>query len=373
MMETRTPTMARLEQISVLQLALLLVTIRSLIMLALLPVIGGTGGRDAWIASLLSIPIGLVPAWLACRIADLQPGKDLVQICEACLGKVLGRLVSMLYLGLFAMDAAVVLRQFSELLTSAPMPETPTEVFLGLMALTTAYAIMQGIEVVARANEITLVPLSLFILLVFVLGIKDMDPNRLKPYLAEGWGPATRGALTAGSLWGEVMLIPMLAPFVKERKLLFRYTAGAVVVSGLWLAITAATVIAFFSERRALVQIFPVYNLMRDVSVADVLERLDPLFFIAWTTASFIKLALLSYVTSRMMARILGLSDYRSLALPLGFLGAVVALLQFESIADVLQFNSWEVLPLLVLPLGVFLPALQLVVGSMRGVRGKTR
>lgn len=363
-----------LERISPLQVAYLLVTMRGVILLALLPVVSGTsGGHDAWLSVLLGTVLGLILAWLACRVVALLPGKDLVQICEACLGKVLGKAVGILYFGFFAINAAVVLRQFSDFLTTAPMPETPTELFLGLMALATAYAILQGIEVIARVNEVTLPPLLLFIMLVLLLGLRDMDLGRLKPILAEGWVPVVRGGLIPGSLWAEVIIVAMLAPHMKNPNELFRYTVGAMMFGNLWLLLSATAVVTFFSAPQAIIQMFPIYSLMRDVSVADFLERLDPLFIIAWATASFIKLAVLSYVSSRMLARILGLADSRCLVLPLAFLGPVVALLQFDSVVDLRGFNSPDVLPLVVFPFGVLLPLLLLVTGRLRGLGRKAR
>lgn len=361
-----------MERIAVLQLGYLLFISRGVIMLSLLPVVPATpGGRDAWIASTIATLMGMALVPLVCRVVNLGPEQDLIQILETHFGKVIGKFVAFLYLGFFALNAAVVLRQFSEFLTTAPMPETPTELFLGFMALTTAYAVRKGLEVIARVAELLVIPLVLFVLVVFAMGGKDMDPSRLKPVLAEGWGPALRGSLTAAALWGELLIITVLAPAVKRRKQMPGYVLGTVVAGGMWLGLSAAVVVMFFSAPEAQAQIFPVFILMRTVSLADFLERFDPLFLLAWTTGSFLKLALLSHVSCFSLARILGLANYRSLALPMGFLGAVVALQQFESMADLRALNSSAVLPVLVFPFAVAFPMALLAVGGLRN-KGST-
>lgn len=358
-----------MERISVLQVAYLLFVARGVIVLSVLPIVGtAVAGRDAWLAGLLGTGLALVPTWLALRVAALDPEKDLIQICEACLGRVLGRVAGFLFLGFFAVNAAVVLRQFADLLTTAPMPETPTELFLGMMALTTAYAVRRGIEVTARVTELLLPPLTLFLLLVLLLGVKDMDPGRLKPFLERGWGPVGRGAAVAGALWGDVMLLAMLSPHVGQRRQLPRFVVGATLASGAWLVLTALAVIMFFSAPEAGAQVFHLFTLMRTVSLGDFVERLDPLFLIPWTFGSFIKLSLLSAISVRALARLLGLGNDRCLALPMGFLGAVVALQQFESVNDLRALNSPQVLPLLVFPFAVGLPVLLLVLGRLRGL-----
>jgi spore germination protein KB len=360
-----------MEQISPLQMAYLLVIQRAVIMLALLPVVTYTpGGRDGWLASVLGTMLGMIPTWLGWKVTRLLPGQDLAQICEACLGKVVGKAVTVLYLGFFAMNAAVVLRQFSDFLTTAPMPETPTEFFLGLAALAAVYAIRQGIEVTARVTELLLPPLVLFVLAVLALGIKDMDITRLKPYVEHGWGAVFVGAATAASLWAESLIITMLAPLISNSRLMLRYALTAVLFAGFWLTLSALAAITFFSAPEAQVQMFPLYSLMRTVSLGDFLERMDPLFLGAWTIGSFIKLALLSYVSCKLLARILGLAEYRSLAFPMAFLGSVVALQQFQSVVSLRAFNDPRVLSILLLPFGILFPVLLLIAGRLRGLGG---
>lgn len=360
-----------MERISPVQLAYLLITSRAVIMLALLPVVSTTpGGRDAWLASLIAFLPAMLYTWLACRLTAKMPEMDLIQMCERCLGKVLGKAAGLLFLSFFALNAAIVIRQFSEFLKTAPMVETPTEVLVGVMALTTAYAIRKGLEPIARANELLLLPLFLFVIMVLLMGLPQMDLSRLKPYLAEGLGPPLLGSATAGALWAEVMIIPMLGPMVSKPHLLFRYAMAAVVVNTLWLFVSALSVILFFGAPEAQLQVFPIYSLMRSVTLADFLERMDPLFLIAWTIASITKLALLSYVSCQALGRILGLADFRVLALPMGLAGTVVALTQFDSITDLAALNAPTVVPILVLPFGLLLPLL-LLVTSPKGKSGR--
>lgn len=359
-----------MERISPLQVAALLVAMRSVIHLSLLPVVSATpGSRDAWIASILGTVLAVIPTWLACRLTVMMPDKDLIQMCEHLLGKLLGKMAGFLFLGFFAMNAAVVLRQFSDFLTTAPMPETPTEFFLGAMALTTAYAIRKGLEPIARTNEMLLLPLFLFAMFVLGMGIPQMDPNRLKPYLAEGFFPVLTGASVVLGLWTEVMIIPMLAPKISDPRSMWRYALGSLAFSGIWLTLSALSAIMFFSPPEARVQVFPVYTLMRSVTLADFFERMDPLFLVVWTVASITKLALLSYVSCQGLARLLGLQDFRSLALPMGLAGAVVALTQFESVVDLQALNTPTTLPFLTLPFWLILPAILLAVALL--VRGR--
>jgi len=76
---------------------------------------------------------------------------------------------------------AVVLREFSEFLVAAVMPETPSLVFaLSIMAVA-VYAARNGLEVIARCADYLLPFMVAFALTIVLLALPEMRLEHLFP------------------------------------------------------------------------------------------------------------------------------------------------------------------------------------------------
>ena len=57
---------------------------------------GGTAKQDAWISIIIAILVSSIVLLMYSRILSLYPGKDLFDILQIVMGKVLGKIISLL-------------------------------------------------------------------------------------------------------------------------------------------------------------------------------------------------------------------------------------------------------------------------------------
>jgi spore germination protein KB len=129
-------------------------------------VVATIAGRDSWISVIIATAEALVVAAVAVALALRFPKKTIIQICQIVLGKWVGWLIAfILFYNMFLFLFANSVSSVSVILKVVFLPNTPLSVFIILMVLISAYAVNQGIEVIARVTEL-LLPLGIGILIL---------------------------------------------------------------------------------------------------------------------------------------------------------------------------------------------------------------
>ena len=155
--------------------------------------IGGDSKNDAWIAGIVSVIMVMPMLFVFSRILSLFHGKDLFDILNLTLGKVIGKIVAILYIWYSFHLGALVLRNFGEFINIVAMPETPMLVTLLCLGLLCVLAVRLGIEVLARTSAYFL-PLIFFIVVgVELLAIPQLHLEYMKPILGNGLIPVLKG------------------------------------------------------------------------------------------------------------------------------------------------------------------------------------
>lgn len=357
------------EQVTARQLLFLLITVRIAIGVAAMPAVVLTRkGSDAWLLGPLSALGAAVPLLAVVALQSRFPRQNLAAYARRLAGRALGGLLLLPALLVFLFNAAAVLRQYSDLMVSGPMPETPAELFAVLGALCAAYIVRLGLEPGTRLMEAALPFALTSLLFLLALGMKEMDPRALKPFLGEGWGPLL-GQMPASiaEFVADLFPVVVLAARLDKPWLLPRTVLAALGVSAGLIAITAAGVTMFFSAAEARAQAFPFFGMVRAISIADIVERLDAFYLVLLTVLTVGELFVLLYCLCASLAEWGGLQDYRPLALPVAMITAVCALLLYESRGEIAEFYRPQVAPFILLPGTLGVALLLLAIAWLRG------
>lgn len=338
------------------QFGWLIFIVRISLGMLLLPVLQHIGkGPDAWIASIIGVSLGTTLIWLVTRTALQRPTCSLIERLQGACGPILGRAIGLGYLCYVLLNIGYTVRTYSALLTSQPMPETPANLFLFMVAGGCLYAARKGVEVIGRVAEL-LGPLMVLVLIsIFFLGIPDMEPSFLRPVLGFGWTPVLRAALYPLCVHVDLVVLTMMIPLIRDREGIPRALVIGSLGGGMILTLGLVAVTMFYSPTGASRLVYPLYDFVRTVNLAEVLQRLDAFFLITWTIGVYVKTSLYLWAAGVILAQLTGLSHdpfLPSIALLATTIGAKV----YAGIVDTAAINSpyifpWLSLPILLLPL----------------------
>lgn len=253
-------------------------------------------GRDAWIGVLLSAGLGMVILLGYTSIMYMMPGLTLVEWFPKQFGRWLGTPIAWLYPLLFIYDAGRILSDLKELIPLTLLPGTPTWVILGSLMLVVSYLLFSGVEVLFRLASLLLPIVFFFFILEFILLLssKIVHFDNLQPIMGEGWTRVWKTVWPFGILqtFGETIEFAMLWTFLRIPDQLARINIISVFVVGITIAVFDMFAVMVLGEGVFQRNIYPLFVLLKQLSISDFLDNLDALGVMYFMVTAFLKLTL---------------------------------------------------------------------------------
>lgn len=328
---------------------------------------GAQANQDAWIALLLSIFEGVLLFLMGVILNIRFKGKNLAQINEIVFGPYLSKLMSLAYLWYLFHIGSLVLATFKDFFLITTLPQTPEIITTAIVILVCAYAVKNGLEVIARCGQILVFASIAAFLGSTLLLLKDIDLNNLLPILET---PAKKLFMTvhesAVFLFGDTIVFLMVIPYLdnKSNKRTIKSVITAFLISGLFITFVSIRNIGVLGPMNGIF-LYPTFQTDRLINIGNLLTRLEILTVTGFITMGFINLSTLLYATALGGAQLFGLRTYRPLILPISILMTLLALLNFRNVFGNLAFAQ-QIYPVYALPFQVGIPLVTLIVASIR-------
>jgi spore germination protein KB len=326
-------------------------------------------GRDAWLAPLLTTLPGIYLSLVIYSLGRRFPGRTLIEYLQLVLGSWAGRAVGLLYIFFFLHTNGVIVREFGELLVTLVLPRTPMTVMHVLILALCAWTVRGGLEIQARVMELTIPPVLIVFLIAVALTAGNMEPKNLLPFWEGGFKPVLRASLDPLGWRGEIILLAMFFPYLANPGRGGRCAVIATIVIGLILTVDSLANTAVFGTSVARMT-FPTFSLVRMVSVAQFVERIESVLVAVWFIGLFGKICLFYYGSVLGAAQLAGLRDYRPLVLPVGVLLAAFSINSVEDSAGLLQYIV-KGFPPIAYTFEYVIPTVLLVVAAARGMKAR--
>lgn len=328
------------------QIAWLVVTIRTSVVMVTIASIGAGMGRNAWIAEGIAVALMIMMAWVMITLCSRFPNKSLIEICQAILGKYLGKILGIAILWFFLFVSATLLRETAEFLKANFYEETPLIVLISAFIIVTAYAARMGLETIARVNDVFFFLIVLMYGVMWVFLFKDVDFANLFPLVKEtGFFNLLLGGVMTAPGFMLIVAIGMIFPYINQQKRVFKMVVLGLLVKGFIIINMVIFSIAILGPELLDVVNFPGLFLSKSIQVAEFIENIDALFMFIWIMATFIKLALFYYCLVLGTGQVFNLEGVNLLVVPIGALIIAVAMASYESFFELIFFftEGWVI------------------------------
>lgn len=350
------------ENISPFQLALLIILFE--IGSAIIVGIGNDAKQDAWIAIIIATVIGLLLVTMFTYVSSFSPGRNLFQIMEYSFGRVITIMICFCYILYFLYIAARVLRDFGEILVTVTYQDTPIEFILLVFMVTVAYVIYLGLEVIGRVSEL-LFPYVIFFLVLIILFFViqgSIQLENVKPVLAEGLTPVIKSVFPelVGFPFGELIVFTLIWSNTSRFKLVGKVSLIATSISGGILIITSLVKITVLGPNMINRSPFPLLSAVRNISLANFIERIDALVIFMFMVGILIKIILFVYASLKGLEYISQI-PYRPFVFPICMLISFFSVIVTSNFAEHIE-EGIQIVPLyLHMPFQVVIPLFLLV------------
>ncbi|MED3727700.1 GerAB/ArcD/ProY family transporter [Priestia filamentosa] len=325
--------------------------------------------KDVWLAILLGMFVGVVFFFVYYFLFRQYPNLPLTGHTRKIFGKYLGWIIGLLYVLYFLYNAADNIRSFGDLLLSSILPQTPLLAIIILFVLTMCYVLYLGIEVVGRTAEVFIVILILFGItgnfLALISG--DIDLDKVRPFLENGWTPILTTALleTSNFPFNQLIVFMTLLPYLNRPRLIKKVWLSALISGGLILSWTASLNIAIIGVEEVKKSTFPLLLTVGKINLLEFIQRLDVIVVFTLLITVFFKASIFFYGALIGIVDLFKLKNHQQIILPIAFiiifLSMAMASSYSEHTEEGIYFNRY-----IIIYFHVIIPLLMLLVTLIR-------
>ncbi|ERJ11567.1 GerAB/ArcD/ProY family transporter [Haloplasma contractile] len=295
--------------------------------------VGMGAKQDAWITSILGMIGGLLLFLIYYYIFKQYPNHNFCKVMEKLFGKLIGKLISLIYIGHFILIATLVERDIGEMLKLYVLPETPIYLSQLIGLVVVGYAVYLGIEVMGRFNELSFyLAVGLFVLFVLLtIGSGIIKIDNLFPILEQGWKPIlkTTFPLTLAFPYSELFVFIMIFPNVNKKSKIASRGILAYVFVGFVLTIINVVNIFVLGPYLSEKALFPTLLTTRLIAIGELVQRLDALAVILLMVCGGVKVAVYLYAICIGIDAVFETKSYRRYIIPgiiaINFLTFIIA------------------------------------------------
>jgi spore germination protein KB len=313
--------------------------------------------QDAWIAIIASTLVGVCLALLIGTLARCNPGISLQAWIGEQFGRTAGTLAGLLLAFYYITISSVILKEFSGILLNQILPNTPPYIVMGIIVFVAGYAIVSGIEVIARVNVIVSVVSLIPYLISLALFADLIHFGHLFPMLQHKPATIAYSGLLPSGWFSEIAILLILSPYLQKRESARKVAVWGVVLSGLHLGVTVILAILVFGPDLPQLYQYPSFSMIEVIRIGTVLERIDILFEGFWICTIYLKMALFLFGAYECLLHALRLKPSRPV---LGVLLLWIMLTSLFAYRDQMEFGRLNQLgtPYELLAFNVLLPLL---------------
>lgn len=333
---------------------------------ALLFFITPNAKQDGWLAMLIYILPAILLQIVYTALWKRYPNDTIVTYMPKIFGKILGTILSIVYIIFFEYEAARSLRDIRSLITFSTMPRISFTLVTLILAIIVAYGVYVGIENLCRVGMVILALLVIFFILEWIFLFSTANAlkfNNLRPVLENGILFVIKAGWKLITFpYGETILAAMFYPSVVEKSKVTKSAVLAVIFEGVLLTLTSIMFIAVLGVKFASTSLFPLLQTMRIMHVGEAFDRVDIFIMLIMVVGGFIKISFFTYGAMLGTAQLIKINDTKYLAVPFSLLIFGLALVIAKNYPQHIYIGQVLTLTYVHLPLAVFIPIIALVV-----------
>lgn len=322
-------------------------------------------GQDVWITIIIGT-LAAVPLLLCyARILKLFPSKGLFEIVTLIFGRIVGKIIIILYTFYTIQLGGFVIRTFSEFIKISAMPETPQLTLQALMILICIWMAKSGIECIGRVSRFALPLLVIVVVFTLIIFWNSIDLKNIQPVLGTdlkviGKVSVIKAALPFCEL---ILLASMFSSFEPGKSPSKAYLSAAAIASGSFVVTNIRNVL-ILGTPAVNRYYFPSYEAVSVISLGEIFTRIEVLIGISYTLAGTIKTGICIYIAALGISKISGYEDIRPFVAPSALIMLFIAGATAENAKNF--FDIQDYYPYFAMPFQLILPVVILIAAEIK-------
>jgi spore germination protein (amino acid permease) len=324
-------------------------------------------GKAGWLTPIVAIIPMILLILIINSFFKNNKEANLCDIYYKVLGNVTGRIILFLYLLWILMLTALYVRFYAERVLTSMMPHTSITFLIITMVILVFITVRRGVILITRFSEAFFGIFIATLGLIFIMGISRIKlSNYMNVSYQDVW-PMIKASYGLFSIWGYWLYVFFFGEKINKNENIKKFGFQAlfliVIMNTLILMVIIGSMGPYLTANITL----PFFILTKNISILDVVERVESIALALWVISDFILITILTYVTVSIMKSIFKLSEIKWVTSPLIVFEAIGSLFFFRNIFELETFSRAIVLPGNIV-FEFLIPAIVFGIGKIRKV-----
>ncbi len=328
--------------------------------------------QDAWLPIIIATALSVPVFFIYSRILKLFPEKNLFEISEVLLGKVGGKIITVMFIWYSIHLAALVLRNFSEFTQISSMPETPQLPIMILMITTTIYLARSSMRAIGKWSVAAIFLASFVVIFTFVASIHQVKLSDLLPFMEH---PPAEIAKTSFQIFSfpyaeTVIFLCVGGGFHKENKPFKMFSYALLMILIVFLLVFFRN-LTLLGRSMMAISFFPSYVTARIIEIGDFLARIEGSISSNFLLAGIVKISVCLLAAAKGLSNLFKLKGYRPMVLPVGMIVLALCSILYKNTMDMFIFIEYY--PYYALPFQIIIPLIICILGEVYARKQKNK
>lgn len=273
-------------------------------------------GTTGWYMTLISAAGGALGFTFVYLLLKRFPGKNLVEIFDKVFGRWIGFAVSFLLAVIFMLNAAIMLREFTDVMKVYVLELSPPAFIMGIFVIGVAVAAFMGLEAIARFSKLIAYFLLTAFIAVLVLSWQNYEVHRLTPLLGNGLDKTFYHGALRSTVYADAIILGVIAGPMQGVNHIKKAGYRAILLSGLLISVSFIAFSLTFPYYTAAEITAPMYQMASLIDYGRFIQRLESLFLFVWNISTFISVSISFYISLSVYSKVFRIQNIRPIILP---------------------------------------------------------
>ncbi len=321
--------------------------------------------QAAWLAPFISVIFEIVYMAMLIKIFKKYKKESFIEIIIDVFGKILGKIICVLYLIWLTLMIAYNLRMFAERILTTINPSMSIVLLTLTLVVLVVYVIKDGIVVLSRMNELFFAIIFGIFVIIVIFIIPEIHINNLIPITYKDAFPVFKANMGILAIWAYNIAIFMFADKILDKKDFKNVSVKLIIYITIISFMVIIIPIGIFGNLVVQKMPVPFFSAIMQVSLFDSIERIESIVVVLWIITDFILISALTYATLHIITKVFKLEEKNTFLniymILIFFLSLCIAKTSFE-----LSSLSINVLTPLNIIMGYCIPVLTFLLAKIR-------
>lgn len=283
--------------------------------------------QDNWIIILLSFFYVIFFSTPLLFLINKFKDFNMIECFSLILGKKTTKVIKLAYGIYFLVYSISLVVIESQLVSISLLPSTPNWAIVALLLMVGLYILSKGIIQIFWSGELVSSVAFLGIVLLLVLGFKNVDIKLLLPILKDSTiRELNKGSFLTSLIYTDIFLLSMGAKHLEDKESINKIFIKSAIFALSFVTIIIIVVQTSLGVQQARHFIYPFLIYSRLINYTSMLERIDILYAVTWISAHSGKVAIYLLFSLMCFKDLFNIRKSKALALILGIVVGVVSI-----------------------------------------------